>query len=145
MRDMPIWYERAKRELGVKERAGEANSPRILEYHATTRLCAENDEVPWCSAFMCWVFDGLNIDSTHSAAARSWLSWGRALEEPLPGCVVVLARPSTDNPHSAHVALWTGEEDAGGLYLLGGNQGNAVSIKRYAKSRVLGYRWPAVD
>lgn len=143
--DLPIWFARAHRELGIKERPGTAHHPRILEYHAATRLHAKEDEVPWCSAFLCWVFEGLDIASTRSAAARSWLSWGRPLERPLPGCVVVLARPSLDNPQSAHVALWTGVEDDDTLSLLGGNQGNAVTIKRYPKSRVLSYRWPSVD
>lgn len=143
MDDDPVWFARAQREIGVKERAGMADHPRILEYHAATKLHAKHDEVPWCSAFVCWVMEGTDIASTRSAAARSWLTWGRKLDKPQRGCVVVLDRRSDDNPKAAHVAFYLGDE-GDSVRLLGGNQGNAVSTRLYPKSRVLGYRWPVV-
>jgi len=35
-----------------------------------------------------------------------------------------------------------GQDDKGRLLVLGGNQGNAVSIAPFDRSRVSGYRWP---
>jgi uncharacterized protein (TIGR02594 family) len=137
----PDWLLRARREIGVKERAGAAHHPRILEYHAATRLQAEADEVAWCSAFACWVMEQSGIASTRSAAARSWLTWGQRLLVPTPGCIVVLERPTPDNPHSGHVAFYVGQQD-GKLLLLGGNQANQVCVRPYDESRVVGYRWP---
>jgi uncharacterized protein (TIGR02594 family) len=143
MDDDPVWLARAQREIGIKERPGLADHPRILEYHGATKLHAKHDEVPWCSAFVCWVMEGTDIPSTRSAAARSWLTWGRKLDKPQRGCVVVLDRRSDDNPKAAHVAFYLHDE-GDSVRLLGGNQGNAVSTKLYPKSRVLGYRWPVV-
>lgn len=145
MSDEPIWITRARREVGVKERPGTAENPRILEYHATTRLRAKRDEVPWCSAFVCWVFEGLGIASTRSAAARSWATWGRALAKPEPGCVVVLDRQAPDNPNAAHVGFYLGDDGPDRILVLGGNQGNAVSVRPYPRAKVLGWRWPEVS
>lgn len=139
----PIWMARARREIGVKERPGQKHNSRILEYHNATRLHAAEDEVPWCSAFVCWVMEGSDIASTRSAAARSWLTWGEKLDAPRPGCVVVLSRQSTDNPKSAHVGFYVGD-DGDSIRVLGGNQANQVCVRPYAKDRVLGYRWPLV-
>lgn len=139
----PIWMARARREIGVKERPGKAENTRILEYHAATRLQAKADEVPWCSAFVCWVMEGTDIASTRSAAARSWLTWGRGLTKPQLGCVVVFSRASADNPNAAHVAFYAGEQD-GKILALGGNQANSVCIRAYDADRVRAYRWPDV-
>ena len=71
--------------------------------------------------------------------ARSWLGWGVELDEPRPGCVVVLKR---GNPPSGHVALYE-SGDGETLQLLGGNQRNQVCVRPYPARRVLSYRWPA--
>jgi hypothetical protein len=72
--------------------------------------------------------------------ARSWLTWGKPLEKPIPGCVVVLKRGN--NPHQGHVGLYVQPGKDGTIYVLGGNQGDAVTIAKFRKSSVLGYRWP---
>ena len=41
-----------------------------------------------------------------------------------------------------HVGFAIGQDDAH-FYVLGGNQSDAVTIARVAKSRLLGARWPA--
>jgi len=42
-----------------------------------------------------------------------------------------------------HVGFVAGADRNGNLLVLGGNQGDAVSINRFSRGRVLGYRWPA--
>jgi uncharacterized protein (TIGR02594 family) len=137
----PVWMARARREIGVKERPGAEHHPRILEYQSATRFVEGADEVPWCSAFVCWVMEQTGIASTRSAAARSWLKWGKALEQPVPGCVVVLTREG--HPGSGHVGFYVRTEGERVL-VLGGNQANQVCVRPYAASRVLAYRWPDV-
>jgi len=138
----PVWMLRARREIGVKEIAGVKHHPRILEYQDATRFIEGADEVPWCSAYACWVMEGSDIASTRSAAARSWLKWGKALAEPRKGCIVVLDRHSDTNPNAAHVAFYVGTGADGKLLLLGGNQRNKVCVQPYDADRVLAYRWP---
>ena len=41
-----------------------------------------------------------------------------------------------------HVGFYAGE-DADAFHVLGGNQGNAVSIVRIGRDRLLGARWPS--
>src|SRR5688572_13111086 len=124
---------RARREIGVREIPGLPSNPRVLEYHATTRLRAKNDSTSWCSSYCCWVFEGSDIRSTRSAAAISWLTWGKALDAPRKGCVVVVTRHDPKNPNAAHVGLYVGEDVDGNMLLLGGNQNDMVCIKPYAK------------
>jgi uncharacterized protein (TIGR02594 family) len=138
MNEAPRWYVTASQELGVSEIVGLDNNRRILEYHSCTSLLAQTDEVPWCSSFVNWCMKQSMIRGTHSAAARSWLSWGYECE-PTVGCVVILERGS--NANSGHVGFLV-EDDGPFIHLLGGNQGNKVSVAKFAKNKVLGYRWP---
>jgi uncharacterized protein (TIGR02594 family) len=136
--DVP-WLVVAKNELGTKEIPGDRDNPRILEYHRATSLAASDDETPWCAAFVNWVFKQVNIPGTNSAMARSFLQWGRAIMNPVPGCVVVFARGAYP---SGHVAFFL-SRSGGFVTVLGGNQSNQVKISEYPASDVLGYRMPA--
>lgn len=133
------WLEIARKELGVKEIEGIHNNERILEYQQTTTLAAKDDETPWCSAFVNWCMKQAGIAGTGSALARSWLKWGLGLETPRLGCVVVFRRPP--DPNNGHVAFYL-RTNGDAVEVLGGNQGNSVSIKEYLNTRVLSYRWP---
>lgn len=136
------WIEFAVGELGVTEAPGEADNPRIVEYHAATSLHSKDDETPWCSAFANWCMWKAGIEGTKSAAARSWLRWGDRVE-PRFGCVVILWRGAPTS-EQGHVGFYVKEDDSN-VYLLGGNQGDAVSVARYPKTRVLGFRFPKKD
>jgi uncharacterized protein (TIGR02594 family) len=138
------WLAFAKREMdtGVDEIGGSRHNPRILEYHATTTLPAENagaDETAWCSSFVNWCVEQSGFPGTDSAMARSWLDWGSALSEPRKGAVTVFRRDSA-GPQFGHVAFYW--DRSGSTFLvLGGNQSNQVSIKGYPKADLLGFRW----
>ncbi len=135
----PEWYNIALRELesGVSEIPGKKNNPRILEYHSHTLLHATDDETPWCSSFVNWCIEKSGLSGTRSAAARSWLKWGKQLEEPQVGCIVVFKR---GNSWQGHVGFYHNETN-NHILVLGGNQSNSVSIKSYPKPDLLAYRW----
>ena len=136
----PIWMQVAREELGVAEIAGKKHSKRVLEYHQATSLKASDDETAWCSAFVCWCLEKAGHKSTRSAAARSYLQWGKALPKGVPGCVVVFKRGT--KAWQGHVAFYV-DETKDTIRVLGGNQSNKVCIASYPKSSLLGYRWPA--
>lgn len=136
----PPWLNEAIGELNTVEISGNKHNPRIIEYHQTTSLKAKDDETSWCSSFVNWCFKQVGIEGTNSAAARSWLNWGRVLEEPKRGCVVIFWRVSIKS-WQAHVAFYIGETKDH-ILCLGGNQNNTVNISKYPKKRLLGYRWP---
>ncbi|CAB4169985.1 TIGR02594, TIGR02594 family protein [uncultured Caudovirales phage] len=135
----PAWLKIALGEAGVKEVAGDKANPRILLYHSITTLRATSDEVAWCSAFVCWCLERGGVRSSRSSAARSFLNWGQALLEPVPGCIVVISRGPDQT--KGHVGFWLAETEDHVL-IYGGNQGNGVNVSLFEKFRVLGYRMP---
>lgn len=134
----PPWLDVALKELGVAEVQGPKDNPRIVEYHQATTLKATDDEVPWCSSFACWCMQQSSVIHLHKATARSWLLWGVPLQKPAYGCVVVIKRGN--NPAQGHVGFLVGI-DAEHVHILGGNQGDKVSIAPFKREDVLGYRW----
>jgi uncharacterized protein (TIGR02594 family) len=136
----PSWLLTALKELGQSEIKGAKHNKRIIEYHSLTTLKATDDETPWCSSFTNWVLDQNKIKGTGSAAAISWLNWGQKTEPKL-GAITIVTRASDTNPNAAHVGfLWCDANDR--IFIIGGNQGDKVSIAPYRTSSVIGYRWP---
>jgi len=135
----PRWLAAARRHVGEREVKGRQHNPLILRWWTLIRAPFTDDETPWCAGFVGGVLESVGIRSSRSAAARSYLSWGRALSAPRPGCIVVFER----GPHFGHVGFVAGADRLGNLLVLGGNQGDAVNIKPFARGRVLGFRWPA--
>lgn len=68
--------------------------------------------------------------------ARNWLLFGQEVS-PIPGAVLVFSRGT-----GGHVGFAIGQ-DATHFHVLGGNQSDAVTIARIARSRLLAARWPA--
>ena len=136
--EMPPWLIEGLKDLGkgVAEIAGPEDNPDIVEAHSYTTLGAKDDETPWCSSTMCKWMERAGFPSTRSAAAASWGNWGRELNKGRLGCVVVMSRTGGN-----HVALYLDEDDAG-VYCLGGNQGNRVSVCRFSWDRITHFRWP---
>ncbi|MCB1815721.1 MAG: TIGR02594 family protein, partial [Candidatus Competibacteraceae bacterium] len=132
------WMKIAMGELGQKEVVGGADNPRIVQYHATTSLGPKPDSVPWCSSFVNFCVEKSGISGTDSAAARSWMEWGRATRSLVPGCIVVLKR---GEPPKGHVGFFIGKE-GNRIRLLGGNQNDAVNIASFDADRVIAKRLP---
>lgn len=134
---LPSWYKIAESELGQRELVGDKANPRIVEYHSTTSLKATSDEVPWCAAFAGWCLEKAGLPSTKSAAAISYAQYGFALATPTPGCIAVFRRQGGN-----HVGFFVREDPEGRIWVLGGNQGNAVTIAPQRRENLIGYRWP---
>ena len=137
----PRWLLVAMDELaqGVAEVLGERHNARILEYHRHTSLGAADDETPWCASFVNWCLAQCWIKGTNSARARSFETWGQ-MSGPDVGAVAVLWRGSP-GAATGHVGFLLGH-GSGRVILLGGNQGNAVSVTTYPEDRVVCYRRP---
>lgn len=126
--------------MGTKELAGATHSPQIMAMLHLDANWPSGDEVPWCSAFVnyiCWLLD---VPRSRSLAARSWLRVGAPvpLEQAEKGRdVVIFSRGN--NPEQGHVAFFSELRDEA-VFVLGGNQGDAVTITSYPRSRVVGVR-----
>jgi uncharacterized protein (TIGR02594 family) len=139
--DEPAWLQLARREIGVKERSGAADNSRVLEYHASTRLHATRDSVPWCSSFVCWCLERAGITSTRSAAAASYRTFGWRCKLK-PGAIVVFGKADPDAKGTGHVAFYVGDDGPDHVLVLGGNQRDQVCIARRPRSSIVSVRWP---
>lgn len=140
-RGEPAWLRLARAELGVKEIAGAQHNPVVLGYFRDAGFPEiDNDETAWCAGFVNAMLERAGYAGSKSLAARSFLSWGKPVTTPYPGCVVVFSR---GDPRSwqGHVGIYIGEI-GGQIQVLGGNQGNEVSIAQYPRANLLGYRAP---
>lgn len=136
---LPSWIQVAKREIGIKEiRGGE--HPRIIEYHSKTTLQATEDEISWCSSFVNWVMWKCKMERSGSAAARSWLGYGKRLPGFKKYAIVVFKRGNSS--WQGHVAFAIKDNGNGTIQVLGGNQSDQVCYANYLKTNVLGYVWP---
>ena len=136
-----IWLEKAKSYLGLSEVPGKEHNSKIIGWWKAIKSAFRDDETPWCAAFVGGVLEECGIKSSRSAAARSYLNWGFPLGGPAVGAVVVFWRNS---PYGSvgHVGFVVGKDKTGNLMVLGGNQGDKVSIASFSPMRVLDFRWP---
>ncbi len=146
-------YDFAQRDIGIGEFAGGLDNPLLM---AMLKLTAtdqwngwpEHDEVPWCSAAMNWWCRYLRLPRSKSLLARSWLGVGRPIditEAKAMNDVVILKRGGANQPGPenmtapGHVGCFSRLEGPS-VWVLGGNQGNQVSVAPYPKQRILGIR-----
>jgi len=133
-------YRVAARFMGTKELAGATHSPQIMAMLHLDSNWPSGDEVPWCSAFVnyiCWILD---VPRSKSLSARSWLNVGKpvTLAEAEQGRdVVIFSRGN--NPAEGHVAFFSELRDDH-VFVLGGNQSDAVTVTSYPRTRVVGVR-----
>ncbi len=130
----------AQRFIGVREIPGHASNPLVLAMLKLDSSWVEDDETPWCSAFVNAVAWLLDLPRSKSLAARSWLTIGTPirLEEAVQGFdVVVLSRGASSS--AGHVGFYLAH-DASTVTLVGGNQGDKVCAATFDKARVIGVR-----
>lgn len=124
---------------GVVETKGAGNTPAIMAWAKAlggdVAKVFTADSIPWCGLFVAYVAMRAGKPVPASPLwALSWASWGTKAPAAQLGDVLVFKRDG-----GGHVGLYVGE-DASAYHVLGGNQGDAVSITRIAKSRCVAAR-----
>lgn len=125
--------------LGTVEVPGPGNNPLILAWAKETELdnVYRADETPWCGLFVALLVKRTGrLPVPTPLWALSWRTFGVKAATPSLGDILVFKRPG-----GGHVGLYIAE-DAQAYHVLGGNQGNRVSITRIAKSRLVDARRP---
>lgn len=124
--------------IGTAEIKGKDTNLKIKSWLSRLRAWWSDDETPWCGTFVahCLQINGYPIVKEWYRA-KSWLEYGVRLDAPCYGCLVIFNRTG-----GGHVGFCVGRDNRGRLLVLGGNQGDKVSIAPFEMSRVSGYRMP---
>jgi uncharacterized protein (TIGR02594 family) len=144
-------FDLAQRFIGVAEAPGSTSNPQVLAMLRLDNAWPEGDEVAWCSAFANYIAWLLRLPRSKNLSARSWLAVGTpvALRDAEVGFdVVILKRGGDGQPGPevlnapGHVGFFAGLEGERGerVRVLGGNQGDEVSIADFHAGNVLGIR-----
>lgn len=124
--------------LGVKETLGKESNPTLLKWADKLGLKNSyvNDDIPWCGLFVAYACYMAGKPSVINPLwARNWLNFGTKEKVAMLGDILVFSRGA----NSGHVGIYVGEDDSC-YHVLGGNQGDMVSIVRIVKARLLGIR-----
>ncbi len=133
-------FDIARSYIGTTEGAGPADNPVIMEMYASVgHDWVEHDSVAWCAAFVGHCLEQAGIKSTRKLTARSYIDWGIPIEvaDAQQGDIGVIPRGSSS--WQGHVFFIDRIESAW-VWGLGGNQDDAVNVKRYPLSKLLGVR-----
>ncbi|MET7247944.1 TIGR02594 family protein [Methylobacterium sp. EM32] len=128
---------RGRNEGGIEK----ANNPIVVRYFADAGFSGVKDDVTsWCAAFVGAMLQRAGHKPSGSLAARSYEGWGVGLKDPALGCIATKKRAGSS--WQGHVGIVVGAS-ASTIYLLDGNQGDAVSIAGFKRSEFTSFRWPA--
>ena len=133
-------FDIARSYIGTTEGPGPADNPVIMEMYASVgHDWVEHDSVAWCAAFVGHCLERAGIRSTRKLTARSYLDWGVPVDvaDAQQGDIGVIPRGSSS--WQGHV-FFIDRIEGQWVWGLGGNQDNAVNVKRYPVSKLLGVR-----
>jgi uncharacterized protein (TIGR02594 family) len=123
---------------GTTEIVGPQNNPVIMGWAQELSLKQyTNDDIPWCGLYVAIVMKRADREVVKDPLwARNWAKFGVESKVPMLGDVLVFQRET-----GGHVGLYVFESKTH-FGVLGGNQGNAVSIVMIAKNRLIACRRP---
>lgn len=129
---------------GVAEVVGHGSNRTIIGWRdelnqAGVRISGySDDDIPWCGLFAAIVAHRAGKHVVENPLwARNWAAFGEAATTPSLGDVLVFERPGG----GGHVGFYIAQ-DVNAFHVLGGNQGNRVSITRIARDRCIAIRRP---
>jgi uncharacterized protein (TIGR02594 family) len=139
MSDLP-WMVEAKKVMGLHEDRDRAVLAKWLKSDGKT--LGDPSKLPWCGDFVDTAIELALPDEPRPGKlgenpywALNWLLFGKACN-PAYGAVVAFERPG-----GGHVGFLVGQDEKR-FYVLGGNQGDTVSVTPIDRGRARGYRWP---
>lgn len=119
--------------LGTKEIVGKEHNPVIMGWAKELGLqkVYTADEIPWCGLAVAYAAHKAGVQVVDKPLwALNWAKFGNKVSEPMLGDVLTFKRDG-----GGHVGIYVGE-DKDCYHVLGGNQGNAMSVTRILKSRL---------
>lgn len=137
------WFDHAVQLVGLAEDPRkEVSNEAVVDLGDVLNVDYKDDDIPWCGLFVGHCLGSTLGDEplpTNPLGARNWLKFGEECE-PQIGAVLVFWRGKKSG-WQGHVGFYHGE-DKNYFHVLGGNQSNAVNVKKISRKRLLGARWP---
>lgn len=138
---LPKMVREAMALYGTLESMGNKNNPVIIAWDKETNTKDDNwykeDSTPWCGLFMAVVAQRAGKEvPPQCLRALAWADFGVSVPVAMLGDVLVFKRKG-----GGHVGIYTAE-DKENYFVLGGNQGDKVSIVKIAKNRIFAIRRP---
>lgn len=136
------WLQEAHNLIGTAEVPGQGSNAAITGWAENLDIDYGDDDIPWCGLFVAHCVGSQLPDEplvNNPLGARRWETFGTACD-PQPGAVMVFWRGSRSG-WKGHVGFYWGEDDSH-YHVLGGNQGDAVTVRRFPRARFLAARWP---
>lgn len=128
--------------FGTTESVGNINNPVIMGWAKELGLekVYTSDSIPWCGLYAAIVIHRAARPVVNQPLwALNWNNFGVKVTEPMLGDILTFTRKS-----GGHVGFYVGEDDAA-YHVLGGNQGNKVSVVRISKKRLSQARRPVYN
>jgi len=137
----PAWMQVAHyyADKKVREKRGGEHPDIIRFFQEIKHPEFDEDEVPWCAAFIGACLYESNYGHNGSAWAAHYGIWDGAdeVDEPQYGDIVVMTRNG-----GGHVAFFVKDNVNGTIRVLGGNQNDEVNYSNFSKSVVTRYMRP---
>ena len=129
-------FDFAAQGLGLNESQQKAA---LQDYLTTGGQNLDPSVTAWCAAFVNAAIQKSGGQGTGSNMARSFLNWGQSVDQPKIGDIAVFSRGDRNGPYG-HVGFFDGYNQDGTIRVLGGNQGDSVSVSSYSPDNLLGFR-----
>lgn len=150
----PLYLRKAIEDVGIQEwvydnRRRKVSNPIVEQW--IKRVQGERMDArstPWCAYWVGAKLEEANISSTKSGMARSYLKWGNEVwsrkERWDPtrireGDIAVFWRGTKDDNVTGHVGFIVDWDDDG-VFILGGNQGDKVSVQYFSLRKLISVR-----
>ncbi|MCY1643248.1 TIGR02594 family protein [Methylorubrum sp. SL192] len=139
--EKPGWLVLVEALNGLKEAPDVANNPQVVKLFADAGFPGiKTNSTAWCAAFVNAVIDRAGHRGSRSLAACSFEAWGVGLPAPALGAIATKKRGNSS--WQGHTGLVVGANNDQ-VFLLGGNQSDAVNVAAFKRSEIVAFRWPA--
>lgn len=143
----PLMVREGMKEYGTIEGAGSSNNRKIISWAREVGASLSNmyvaDSIPWCGLYMAVIAKRANkIPAKSPLWALNWGTFGKYVQTPMFGDVLVFVRRTAAGRTAGHVGIYIAESKTS-YFVLGGNQSDAVCIKEFEKKRLYTSRRPS--
>lgn len=136
---MPPWLAEMNRRMGLHETR---DNKALSSWLKAGKFLGNPAKLPWCGdAVETCIIKTLPGEEVPGNPfwAQAWKTFGRAVNDPIVGAIGVIRWSAK----AGHVGIVVGyDKRRQRVYLMGGNQQNAVTISSFPLHKFIAFRWP---